>query len=338
MPGTSADHVQLAHGEGTRASRWLIDEVIQSELNTRRPYSDAAHVPVSGTQIAVATDSHTVWPLFFPGGNIGSLAVYGTVNDLAVSGAIPRWITLSLILEEGLPLQTLRRIMAAISSAATECRVTVVTGDTKVVPRGAADGIFINTTGIGEITGPVPSGPSMIREGDAVLVSGPIGSHGIAVLCSREQLEFDNLPISDSASLLTPVRLLIEHGGADVRCLRDATRGGVSAVLHEWAGESSCGFELTESQIPVAPNVRGACELLGLDPLHVANEGMFAAVVTAHSAAGLTELLRTQGGLSAAAVIGKVRSAGICPVSVIRSLGTARPLDEPTGSPLPRIC
>jgi len=271
----AGDRVLLAHGEGARLTRRLIDEQIRSRFHARElsGLPDAAHLQLSDPRIAVTTDSFVVSPLFFPGGDIGSLAVHGTVNDLVVSGAIPRWITLSLILEEGLPMAVLTRILDSVAQAARKCSVEIIAGDTKVVPRGAADGIFINTTGIGEPADPVPPGPQTIRPDDVILVSGPIGQHGMAVLCAREELAFDPPPESDSAPLIQAVECLRSTVGADVRVTRDATRGGVSAVLHEWSATCGLTFHLVESQIPVSAEVRGASELLGLDPLHVACEG-----------------------------------------------------------------
>lgn len=332
------ERIQLAHGEGARASRRFIEEIILPRFGPAREFADAASVNTSAGRLAIATDSHTVSPLFFPGGDIGTLSIYGTVNDLAVSGAVPRWLTLSLIIEEGLPVRVLERILDSAAQAAVECAVEVVTGDTKVVPRGTADGLFMNTTGVGELFAPVPSGPSAVREGDQVIVSGPIGSHGIAVLCARGEFFFETTPVSDSASVLQSVRALLNAVGENIRCIRDATRGGVSAVLHEWAAVAECTFELTDACIPVTDEVRGACELLGLDPLYVANEGTFVVTVAPDAAAGALAALRGVSQSHEAAIIGTVCVRGICPVTSIRALGTAQPVDEPSGAPLPRIC
>ena len=332
------ERIQLAHGEGARASRSLIEQVILPRFAPVKEFADAALVDISAGRLAIATDSHTVSPLFFPGGDIGSLAVYGTVNDLAVAGAVARWLTLSLIIEEGLPIRVLERVLDSAARAASECSVDVVAGDTKVVPRGTADGLFVNTTGVGETVAPVPVGPSVVRNGDQVIVSGPIGRHGIAVLCAREEFSFETTPVSDSATVQHSVRALLNAVGNHVRCIRDATRGGVSAVLHEWAAAADCTFELVDSCIPVTDDVRGACELLGLDPLYVANEGTFVVAVAPHAAARALAVLRDVKPSHEAAIIGTVTARGICPVTSIRALGTAQPVDEPSGAPLPRIC
>ena len=286
----------------------------------------------------VCTDSHTVSPMFFPGGDLGSLSVYGTVNDLAVTGAYPRWLTMSLIIEEGLPIAILERILDSAGHAARECKVTIVAGDTKVVPRGAADGLFINTSGVGEMMDPVPPGPQSIQVGDKILVSGPIGRHGIAVMSARESFAFDPAPLSDSGSVIHAVASLRNSVGEHLRTIRDATRGGVSAVLHEWAMECGHTFALTESRIPVTDEVRGACELLGLDPLYVANEGTIIVAVEPQFAEIAATALRRVPGCEQAVIIGEVQSRGISPVTIRRTIGSAQPLDEPSGAPLPRIC
>jgi hydrogenase expression/formation protein HypE len=285
----------------------------------------------------MTTDSFVVSPLFFPGGDIGSLAVYGTVNDLAVAGAVPRWISLALILEEGLELDVLRRVLASVAAAAERVGVLVVAGDTKVVPRGAADKLFINTTGVGEIVATPPAGPHAIQVGDELIVSGPIGRHGIAVMVARDALAFDPPPVSDSAPLVGAMSAL-ERAAVPLRAVRDATRGGLGAVLHEWAEVSGKTLTIQEQRLPVTPEVRGACELLGLDPVHVANEGtMVVAVPPGHAAAAL-DALRQDDQSSHAAVIGRVEARGLAAVVVERATGRRIPLDEPIGAPLPRIC
>ncbi len=335
-----ADTIRLAHGEGARLTRKLIEEHICSRFASMEPdrLPDAACLRPTGNHLAVTTDSYVVSPLFFPGGDIGSLAVHGTVNDLAVAGANPKWITLSMILEEGLPLAVFDRVLDSVARAAEDCGVQVVAGDTKVVPRGAADGMFLNTTGIGQLVQPVPAGPQSIRPGDVVLVSGPIGRHGIAVLCAREQLGFAPPPQSDSAPLTPVVSALRSAVGADVRAIRDATRGGVAAVLHEWAAATEASFCLEESRLPVSADVRGAAELLGLDPLHIACEGTLVAVVAPRAAESALSALRAVPTSAGAAIIGNVQPASSWPVTVRRSLGREQPLDEPSGAPLPRIC
>ncbi len=340
IPSGARDVITLAHGEGARLTRQLIDDHIRSRFNNPHlnELSDASHLRLAGNRIAVTTDSFVVSPLFFPGGDIGSLAVHGTVNDLAVSGATPRWITLSMILEEGLPLSVLTRVLDSVAKTARECDVEVVAGDTKVVPRGAADGMFLNTTGIGELRDPVPLGPRSIEPGDAILVSGPIGRHGIAILCAREELTFDPAPRTDSASLFAVVDLMCRTASDDVRAIRDATRGGVSAVLHEWSAASGLSFRLTESQIPVSSDVRGASELLGLDPLHIANEGTLVAAIAPSAVDAILETLRVHPQSADAAIIGSAVVKTLSPVTIQRTLGREQPVDEPTGAMLPRIC
>jgi hydrogenase expression/formation protein HypE len=299
---------------------------------------DAAQIVSDSTRLAVTADSFVVSPLFFPGGDIGSLSVHGTVNDLAVAGARPRWITLSMIIEEGLPLAILDRVLQSVAETAGQCGVVVAAGDTKVVPRGAADGLFLNTTGIGELIDPVPSGPSAIEQDDILIVSGPVGRHGIAVLCAREELGLQPPPVSDAGSLIEVVDVLRATGGGQVRAIRDATRGGVSAVLHEWAVDCDWTFRLNQGEIPVSPDVRGACEILGLDPLQVACEGTLVAAVAPDVAEPILQALRRLTCSAHAAAIGAVTRRRISPVTIQRTLGNEQPLDEPSGAPLPRIC
>ena len=336
----NADCVSLAHGEGGRLSRKLIQDRIVRVLNNKylATMHDAAQLPEIAGPIALTTDSFVITPLFYPGGDIGSLAVFGTVNDLAVSGAQPLWLTLSLIMEEGLPLIILDRILESIARAAKETGVKIVAGDTKVVPRGAADGLFINTAGVGEFITPIPTGPATLHEQDELIVSGSIGRHGIAVLAVREELGLEPLPLSDCGSLLQPVERLRDVIGDQIRCMRDATRGGVAAVLHEWAEACELTLSIDERSIPVSPEVRGVCELLGLDPLHIANEGTMVIAVKQGSSAAALSLLQSFPETADARLIGTVTSRGIAPVTVRRTLGPEQPLDDPLGSPLPRIC
>ena len=336
----NAEYVTLAHGEGGRLSRKLIQERIVHSLNNEYliALNDAAQLPRINGPLALTTDSFVVSPLFFPGGDIGSLAVFGTVNDLAVSGARPLWLTLSLIIEEGFPLAILDRILESIARAVQETGIKVVAGDTKVVPRGTADGLFLNTAGVGEFILPIPSGPATLQVDDELIISGPIGRHGIAVLAAREELALEPLPQSDCGSLLRPAEQLREGLGDQVRCLRDATRGGVASVLHEWAEACELTLSIDERRIPVSAEVRGVCELLGLDPLHVANEGTMAIAVKQGAGAAALSLLQSFPETKNAQLIGSVTSKGIAPVTVQRTLGPEQPLDDPLGSPLPRIC
>lgn len=332
-------NITLAHGEGGRLTRKLIAEHIASAFPNPAiaALGDAALLPTLKGPVAFTTDSFVVSPLFFPGGDIGKLAVFGTVNDLVVSGARPRWMSLSLIIEEGLPISALDRIIHSIAEAARTAEVEIVTGDTKVVPRGAADQIFINTAAVGELVTPVPPGPTALQAGDELLVSGPIGRHGVAILASRENFGLDPIPLSDCASLQDLADLL-RKGGCPIKAMRDATRGGVAAVLHEWAEQCQLTMSITEAAIPVTDGVRGVCELLGLDPLHIANEGTMVVAVPAGWGGRAVSLLQTSSAGSRAAVIGSVVPQRIAAVVVRRLLGTDQPVDDPPGSPLPRIC
>lgn len=331
--------ITLAHGEGGRLMRRLIHERIVPKLRNDwvTGLSDGVRLPALDGEMAFTTDSFVVSPLFFPGGDIGTLAINGTVNDLVVSGARPRWISLAFIIEEGLSFDVLDRVLASVADAAGRARVHIVTGDTKVVPRGAADGLFINTAGIGEMISPAPSGPSSFASGDELIVTGPIGSHGISILACRENLGFEPAPRSDCAPLNDAAEAL-RQAGLPVRAMRDATRGGVAAVLHEWAEESGLTLSIEESFVPVSPDIRGACELLGLDPLHIANEGTMVIAVEHGDGQHAVSVLRKLPRHAEATVIGHVRARSIAPVTIVRSLGVEQPLDEPTGSPLPRIC
>ncbi len=333
------DRVSLAHGEGGRWMRHLIRQRITAVLSPQTSdFGDAAVVETIDGSVAITTDSYVVSPLFFPGGDIGSLAVYGTVNDLAVSGAKPLWLTLSLIIEEGLPFEMLDRVIHSVADAARRCNVRVVAGDTKVVPSGAVDRLFLNTTGVGRMIDPAPVGPQQIREGDVLMISGPIGRHGIAVMAARESLGFTPPPQSDSDPLHEVTSALQSALGKQLIAMRDATRGGVSAVLHEWAQDSGKTMKLLESLIPVSSDVRGACELLGLDPLYVANEGTFVVAVAPESTEDALRVFRSFRRFASAVVVGHAMSRINTAVVIERLLGNLLPLDEPAGAPLPRIC
>jgi hydrogenase expression/formation protein HypE len=298
---------------------------------------DAAVLPRREHALAFTADSFVVSPLFFPGGDIGSLAVFGTANDLSVAGAQPRWMSLSFILEEGLSLRLFDQVLMSIAEAAKRIGVSIVTGDTKVVPRKAADQLFIQTAGIGEFVLPPPDGPSSLRPGNELIVSGPIGRHGIAVLAAREGLAIEPPPVSDCGPLLAAVDAL-RASSVKVRAMRDATRGGVAAVLHEWAAACGATMSIDERRLPVTPDVRGVCELLGLDPLHVANEGTMVVAVDAGDSDLALTALHHDTEFTGAARIGAVEPPGIAPVVIRRTLGRAQPLDDPIGAPLPRIC
>lgn len=335
----TTDRITLAHGEGGLLMRRLIRERILPAVGNEilELAEDAAVLPACKGQLAMTTDSFVVSPLFFSGGDIGSLSVYGTVNDLVVCGAKPLWISLGLILEEGLEIHILERVLSGVALAARQAGVKVVTGDTKVVPRGTADKMFINTTGVGEIFGIAPAGPRTLQIGDELIVTGPIGQHGMAVMVAREDLAFEPTPLSDSAPLID-VAAALQRAEIPVRSLRDATRGGVAAVLQEWADASNKTLLIKEESLPVTDEVRGACELLGLDPIHVANEGTMVVAVQDGTAWAALDALASVPQSSRASLIGKVEPRGLAPVVVERLTGSLVPLDEPIGAPLPRIC
>jgi hydrogenase expression/formation protein HypE len=317
----------------------LLEESVLPAL--RNPHLERRHdgavLEAGPGLLAFTTDAYVVKPLFFPGGDIGSLAVHGTVNDLAMCGAIPRWLSSALVIEEGFPREALARVLASMKRAADAAGVEVVTGDTKVVDRGRGDGLYVCTAGVGRVLPGADVGPHRVRTDDAILLSGDLGRHGVAVLSAREDLGLSHSIESDSAPLHAPVRALFEEG-IDVHCLRDLTRGGLGAALDEIARASGITLELDEAAIPVAAPVRAACELLGLDPVHVANEGRFAAWVPAAQAERALGILRTIPATAGGAIVGRAAAAGDPRVILRTPLGTRRLLDLPSGEPLPRIC
>ncbi len=330
--------VQLAHGGGGRLTRRLLDEIFLPAFDNAAlaARADSAVLALGEGRWAFTTDSYVVDPLFFPGGDIGRLAVFGTVNDLAMAGARPAYLSAGFILEEGLPLDDLRRIVASMREAAREAGVDIVTGDTKVVDRGKADRCFVNTSGVGLVPAGLVVSPARIRPGDAVVLSGDIGRHGIAVLSVREGLQFETSIESDCAPLAQAVQGLLE-AGVDVHCLRDLTRGGLASALNEIAIDGGRGVEIDETAIPVTSAVAGACELLGLDPLYVANEGRLVAFVAPESEQTAIDALRRHSVAQGAVTIGRVvdtRGA----VVLRGRLGVRRVLDLLTGEQLPRIC
>ena len=292
---------------------------------------------VDGARLAFTTDSFVVKPLFFPGGDIGSLAVNGTINDLAMGGAEPLYLSVAFILEEGLPLETLQRVVTSLSGAARDAGIAVVTGDTKVVEKGKGDGLFINTSGIGRVLPGINMSADQARPGDAIILSGSIGDHGITILSQREGLEFESPVVSDCAALHTLVAAMLEASPA-IRCMRDPTRGGLSSALNEIAAQSRVGMELDESTIPVQEAVRGACELLGLDPLYVANEGKLVAIVEPEHAERILAAMHAHPLGKEARVIGRVTEGNQGMVMMRTSLGTTRIVDMLSGDQLPRIC
>jgi hydrogenase expression/formation protein HypE len=329
-------HISLGHGNGGRLMRELIEELFVPAL--ANPHldtgADAVAVPVPADRdMVVTTDGFTVQPLEFPGGNIGSLAVHGTVNDLAVSGAVPRFMTLSVFLEEGLEVALLRRVVAALAAAARQCGVDVVAGDTKVVGRGDCDGIYLATTGVGFRPRGVRFGLNRVRSGDRILVSGPIGDHGAAVMLAREEFGLRGGLKSDAASVLCQSQALMAVQG--VRFMRDPTRGGLATVAHEIARATGLTVRLVESNIPVNDTVQSVCELLGFDPLYLACEGRVVAVVAPGATDAALAQLRTVA--PQAALIGEILG---CPPQVVleTAFGGQRSIDELEDDPLPRIC
>ena len=336
--------ITLAHGGGGKAMHDLIDDVFVSSFGNAllTPLEDQARIELAslatlGDRLAFTTDSYVVEPLFFPGGDIGSLAVNGTVNDLAVGGARPLHLSCGFILEEGLPVEILRRVVASMRGAASAAGVTIVTGDTKVVPRGAADKMFINTAGIGVIPQGIEIGATRAAPGDAVLISGTIGDHGATVLKARGDLAFDAALRSDCQPLTGLVAALLQ-ACPQVHCLRDATRGGVATVLNEFAQAAAVGILVEETAIPVREEVRGVCELLGLDPLYMANEGKLVAVVPRHSEQAALAAMRAHPSGSDAALIGRVREGPPGSVVLATVFGGERIVDMLVGDQLPRIC
>ena len=331
--------IRMAHGAGGRMMADLIAGLFAPALDNPylRQMADAALLQLGGERLAVSTDSFVVRPLFFPGGDIGSLAVHGTVNDLAMGGARPLWLTAGYILEEGLEITVLERVARSMAAAAAEAGVLVVAGDTKVVERGHGDGVYINTTGIGVVPAGVEVGPARIRPGDAVLLSGTVGDHGIAVLSRREGLSFETELLSDSAPLHGLVQALLA-AAPHTHALRDPTRGGLAAALNELAGASSVGIELEEGAVPVRPAVRAACEMLGFDPLTVANEGKLVAFVPPEEAEAALAALRAHPLGRDAARIGAATAEHPGRVLARTAIGGRRIVDMPLGELLPRIC
>jgi hydrogenase expression/formation protein HypE len=341
-PRSDSPTIQLAHGGGGRLMRNLIDRLLLPRFAAGNPAAaspphDSAILQLDGLRLAFTTDSFVVSPLFFPGGDIGCLAVYGTVNDLAMAGATPRWLSCALVLEEGTPLETLRRVIESMQQAAAEVGVQIVTGDTKVVDRGKGDGIFINTAGVGIVAEGIDVSPARVRPGDQILLSGDLGRHGIAIMSVREGLEFEGALGSDCASLADLVGELSAIG-ADLHCLRDLTRGGLAAALIEIAEHANVGITLDEASIPIAPQVAGACELMGLDPLYVANEGRMVACVPAAAAGTALDILRAHSAAPQPAIIGSVTAEHAGAVELRNDLGCGRLLDLLSGEQMPRIC
>jgi hydrogenase expression/formation protein HypE len=337
---SGGDRILLGHGSGGQLSAALLRDLIGPALasvSPGGPLNDAAVVEIGGLRLAFTTDSFVVSPLFFPGGDIGDLAVNGTVNDLAMMGATPVALSLAYVIEEGLPFEDLARVTASVARAAERAGVTIVTGDTKVVGRGAADRLFVNTAGIGVVPEGVAPSADRAQPGDAVILSGPIGLHGIAVMAVREGLEFEADIETDSQ----PLNLLVEallRVCPDVHVLRDPTRGGLASALNEIASASGVGIEIEEAAIPVPGPVRAACEMLGLDPLHVANEGKCVAIVPRVAAEAVLAAMRSRPEGAEAAIIGRVVDDHRGMVTIDTLVGSQRIVDMLIGEQLPRIC
>ena len=333
--------IDMGHGAGGRAAAQLIEELFLAAFDNdylRQGNDGAALAIPAGHRLVMATDGHVVSPLFFPGGDVGCLSVHGTINDVAMCGARPLYLSASFILEEGFPLAQLQRIVQSMAAASREAGVPVVTGDTKVVEQGKGDGVFISTTGVGVVPHGIEVGGALARPGDVILLSGTIGEHGVAVLSQRESLEFETTIQSDTAALHTLVQAMLAVGGAGVRVLRDPTRGGLATTLNEIARQSGVGMLLEEAAIPVLPQVDAACELLGLDPLYIANEGKLVAVCAPEVAQAVLQAMLAHPLGGRAARIGTVAEDPHHFVQMATRFGGRRVVDWLSGEQLPRIC
>ena len=332
--------VDLSHGAGGRAMAQLIEGIFHKAFDNEwlRAGNDQSAFSVPGGRMVMTTDGYVVSPLFFPGGNIGTLAVNGTINDVAMAGAVPLYLSASFIIEEGFPLADLDRIAASMGEASRKAGVPIITGDTKVVERGKADGVFISTAGVGTVPAGLDLRADAARPGDAVIVSGSIGDHGVAVMSKRENLEFDTDIISDCAALHGLVADMVAVGGQHIRLMRDPTRGGIAATLNEIASQSQLGFRIDEEAIPMKPEVAAACEFLGLDPLNVANEGKLVAVVAPEAVEAVLAAMRAHPLGAEASLIGNAVEDPNGFVQMETSFGGGRIVDWLSGEQLPRIC
>jgi len=339
-PKFTAPRIDMSHGAGGKATHKLIEGLLLPALSNPAlaPLADAALIPFGDNNLALTTDSFVVRPLVFPGGSIGELAVNGTVNDLAVSGAIPVGLSAALIVEEGLETEVLAHEVEAMAAAAGHAGVSIVTGDTKVVERGKGDGLYVVTTGVGLADPELSLSSASVRPGDKILCSGTLGDHGAAILIARGDLELEAEVLSDTQPLTSLVQALIVTAGAGLRFMRDPTRGGVGTVLNELARDSGFGVVLWEERFPIRDVVHGACEILGIDPLYVANEGKLLAVVAPEAADGALEALRGIEGGEEASIIGEVREEPARVVLMYTQFGGTRMIDMLVGDPLPRIC
>ena len=339
LPLTDSPQILLAHGGGGRLMHQLLERLVFPAF--RNPLLESRHdgavFDIGGVRLAFTTDGYVVHPLRFPGGDIGTLAVNGTVNDLAMCGARPRHLSASFILEEGLPLETFQAILASMRRSAEAAGVEIVTGDTKVVDRGKGDGLFVTTAGIGVLEHRLAIAPDRVRPGDAVLLSGDLGRHGVAIMAVREGLAFETPVESDCAPLWEPVAALLA-AGLEIHCLRDLTRGGLSSALVEIAGSAKVSLRIQEAAVPVSEAVQGACELLGFDPLYVANEGRFVCFLPAAQAPHALEVLRAHPVSKESTAIGEVRETNPGQVTLTSRIGATRIVDMLSGEQLPRIC
>jgi hydrogenase expression/formation protein HypE len=337
--------IDMSHGAGGRASAQLIDELFLKAFDNEwlnqgndQALFDAPPELAQGGKLVMATDGHVVSPLFFPGGDLGCLCVHGTINDVAMAGARPLYLSAGFIIEEGFPLSELKRLVDSMAAASREAGVPIVTGDTKVVEQGKGDGVFITTTGVGVVPPGLHIGGALARPGDAVIVSGTMGEHGVAVLSKRESLSFETTIESDTAALHTLVADMISAAGAHIRVLRDPTRGGLATTLNEIARQSGVGMQLDEAAIPVLPQVEAACELLGLDPLYIANEGKLIAICAPEAAEQLLATMHAHPLGQRAACIGHITEDAHHFVQMRTRFGGRRVVDWLTGEQLPRIC
>jgi len=340
VPLSHRTEITVGHGGGGRLTQELIERIFRPAF--ANPSLDAQHDGAQlrlpgGGRLAFTTDSHVVSPLFFPGGDIGSLAVNGTVNDLAMCGARPLWLSAGFILEEGFPVATLEQVVASMKAAAAAAGVSIVTGDTKVVERGKGDGLYVTTSGVGVIETGLTVAPASIRPGDAIILSGDIGRHGMAIMATRAGLEFESAIESDCAPLAAPVLALLE-AGLEIHCLRDLTRGGLATSLVELAESAGVAIAIDAAQVPVSELVQGACEILGLDPLYVANEGRFVCLLPAAQVECALEILRQSAPGGRPAVIGAVNAGPAGQVTQRSVIGSERIVDRLSGEQLPRIC
>ena len=339
IPISQYPHVLMAHGGGGKLMHQLIGKMFLTAFTNPllEMQHDSTVVEWTGKKLAFTTDSYVVRPIFFPGGDIGSMAVHGTVNDLAMSGARPLYLSSAFILEEGLPMETLWRVVCSMRDAAQRCGVQIITGDTKVVDKGKGDGLFINTAGIGVIEHSQTIAPQNVRPGDSVLVSGDLGRHGMAIMAVREGLEFESQIESDSAPVAGLVMQLLK-AGIEIHCLRDLTRGGLASALNEIAEAAGVKIAVEEKSVPVREDVHAACEMLGLDPLHVACEGRFVAFIAAKDVERALQIMRGHAVGAASAMIGQVTESSTPLVTLKSAIGANRILDMPSGEQLPRIC